>query len=365
MNTEPTQRSTRGRPLKVALITDLHFGARSDSQQFDNFFRKFYTECFFPYLEEHGIKTIFDLGDTFDRRKYINYNTLKSCKEYFFDKARELGIDIQMIPGNHDTYYKNTNNVNSPELLLSEYENVIVCEEPTEIDLDGTKILFLPWLCAENYHSTMERVKETNAKVCFGHFEFTGYDMYRGMANPHGMDPSGFRDFDLVVSGHFHHRHSRGNITYMGNPYEITWSDYDDPRGFAIFDSNDQSLEYINNPFKMFHKIYYDDTGDSCIADNFDFNSIRNSCVKLIVSKKTDYVKFDNFVDTLYQQDLTELKILEDLSEFEDEAIGEEVDLDDTMTLLKEYVDGVQTELDKEVLKNLLQSLYVEAQDLG
>ena len=60
--------------MKIALVTDLHFGARGDSVPFDNFFKKFYDDTFFPYLVEHGIKTIFDLGDTFDRRKYINFN---------------------------------------------------------------------------------------------------------------------------------------------------------------------------------------------------------------------------------------------------------------------------------------------------
>ena len=349
--------------MKVALVTDLHFGARSDSLAFDNYFRKFYEECFFPEIKARGIKTIFDLGDTFDRRKYINYNTLRSCEEYFFDACQREGIDLHMIPGNHDTYFKNTNDVNSPTLLLEEYTNITIHQEPTEIDLDGTKVLFVPWICSENYETTMAIAKESPAQVCFGHFEFSGYDMYRGMPNPHGMDPSLFDSFNLVVSGHFHHRHSRGNITYMGNPYEITWSDFGDPRGFAIFDSGDSSLEYVNNPFKMFRKIYYDDSGSDCIVDGFDFDDIRNCCVKLVVTKKTDFVKFDAFVDNLYRQDLTELKILEDLSEFEDEAVGEDIDLEDTMTLLKDYVDGVNTDLDKDRLKNVLQNLYVEAQD--
>ena len=285
--------------MKVALVTDTHFGARSDSLAFDAYFAKFYDECFFPYLEKEGIKTICHLGDIFDRRKYINFNTLKSCKRYFFGKAQELGIEIHMVPGNHDTYFKNTNDVNSPNLLLGEYNNIILYEEPTEIMLDRHKVLYLPWICGENYDRTMAKIKETNAKTCFGHFEFAGYDMLPGMPNLHGMDSNAFASFDLVVSGHFHHRHSRGNITYMGNPYEITWSDYNDPRGFAIFETIDGSLEYFNNPFRIFHKVYYDDSdfeGSNAIS-NFDFDSVSGGSVKLIVSKKTDFTRFDHFVD--------------------------------------------------------------------
>ena len=351
--------------MKVALVTDTHFGARSDSLAFDGYFAKFYDEVFFPYLVENDIKTICHLGDIFDRRKYINFNTLKSCKRYFFKQAEDLGIDIHMIPGNHDTYFKNTNDVNSPDLLLGEYNNITLYQEPTEIMLDRHKVLYLPWICGENYDRTMAKIAESDAKTCFGHFEFAGYDMLPGMPNLHGMDSNAFGSFDLVVSGHFHHRHSRGNITYMGNPYEITWSDYKDPRGFALFDTVKGDLEYVNNPFRIFHKVYYDDSdfeGSNAIS-NFDFDSVAGGSVKLIVTKKTDFSKFDSFVDKLYASNLIDLKIIEDFSEFEDEALGEDIDLEDTMTLLKEYVDVVETDLDKQRIKNLLQSLYIEAQD--
>ena len=351
--------------MKVALVTDTHFGARSDSLAFDAYFAKFYDEFFFPQLVEQDIKTICHLGDVFDRRKYINFNTLQSCKRYFFDKASSLGIDVHMIPGNHDTYFKNTNDVNSPNLLLGGYDNVTLYQEATEIMLDREKVLFLPWICGENYDETIKAIQGTDAKTCFGHFEFVGYDMLPGMPNLHGMDPSSVNMFDLVVSGHFHHRHSRGNITYMGNPYEITWSDYNDPRGFAVFDTVKRDLTYSDNPFRLFHKIYYNDNDFEGVNDisNFDFNSIVGGCVKLIVSKKTDFTRFDHFVDKLYACNLIDLKIIEDFSEFEDEALGEDIDLEDTMTLLKDYVDQVETDLDKHRVKNLLQSLYIEAQD--
>jgi len=251
--------------------------------------------------------------------------------------------------------------------LLGEYNNITLYQEPTEIMLDREKVLYLPWICGENYDRTMAKISETDAKTCFGHFEFAGYDLLPGMPNLHGMDSTIFSDFELVVSGHFHHRHSRGNITYMGNPYEITWSDYEDPRGFAVFDTVQRSLEYHNNPYKLFHKIYYDDSNFEGVnsISHFDFNRIAGGCVKLIVNNKTDFTRFDTFVDRLYQCNLIDLKIIEDFSEFEDEALGEDIDLEDTMTLLKEFVNSVETDLDKQRIKNLLQSLYVEAQDIG
>jgi len=350
--------------MKVALITDTHFGARSDSIPFDNFFAKFYTEVFFPHLEQAGIKTIIHLGDVFDRRKFINYNTLKKCREYFFDKARDLGIDVHMIAGNHDTFFKNTNEVNSLDLLLREYGNVITYSDAEEIKLDGKNLLLVPWICSGNYAETMEVVDKSNAQAVFGHFEFSGFEMYRGHKNDHGMGTERFDRFPLVCSGHFHHRSRTGNILYLGNTYEFTWSDYNDPRGYHLYDTETNEVEFHENPFKIFHKIYYDDTtGD---PNSMDLGPIVGSCVRLVVVKKTDFYKFDRFVDKLYDCNLIELKIIEDFSEFETEAMEDEkLDVEDTMTVLSDFVDTVSTDLDKDKIKNMLRTLYIEAQHVS
>lgn len=350
--------------MRIALITDTHFGARSDSIPFDNFFAKFYTEVFFPRLEQAGIKTIIHLGDVFDRRKFINYNTLKKCREYFFDKARDLGIDVHMIAGNHDTFFKNTNEVNSLDLLLREYGNVITYSDAEEIKLDGKNLLLVPWICSGNYDETMEVVDKSNAQAVFGHFEFSGFEMYRGHKNDHGMGTERFDRFPLVCSGHFHHRSRTGNILYLGNTYEFTWSDYNDPRGYHLYDTETNEVEFFENPFQIFHKIYYDDTTSD--PNSMDLGPIVGSCVRLVVVKKTDFYKFDRFVDKLYDCDLIELKIIEDFSEFEADVIEEDkMDVEDTMTVLSDFVDTVSTDLDKDKIKNMLRTLYIEAQHVS
>jgi DNA repair exonuclease SbcCD nuclease subunit len=345
---------------KVALVTDTHFGARSDSIPFDNFFRKFYDETFFPEIDRRGIKTIFHLGDCFDRRKYINFNTLSSCRDYFFSAAKQRGIEVVMIVGNHDTFFKNTNAVNSPGLLLNDYDNVTAYSGHVENNVDGTSILQMPWICTDNYDECMKAIKVSNSQVLFGHFEIAGFQMYKGHENDEGFDPKLFEKFDLVCSGHFHHRSSKGNITYLGNPYEMTWADYDDARGFHIFDTGTRELEFIQNPNNIFTKIYYDDTKDFGYgAENF-----ADKHIKLIVVNKTDYYKFDQFVDSIYKANPLELKIVEDMSEFEAQALGDEpVDVEDTLTLLSQYVDAIETEADKDKIKTLMKTLYVEAQN--
>lgn len=345
--------------MKIAILTDTHFGARNDSTQFDTFFKKFYDEVFFPYLEQHQIKTVFHLGDVFDRRKYINFNTLRSCKNYFFEPLNNLGAEMYVIPGNHDTYYKNTNDVNSLDLLLREYANVHVIQRCQEMNFGGTDFSFIPWLCSDNYDSTMDFIKRHKG-VCMAHFEISGFDMYRGAKNDGGMDRKVLSHYDMVMTGHFHHRSTDDNVYYLGSPYEFIWSDFDDPRGFHIFDTKTQELTFIENPNKIFHKIYYDDRKPLP-----DPSQYAKSCVKVIVANKQDYTKFDKFIEALYINEVVELTIHEDFSEFESEALADEkVNIEDTMTLLSEYVDAIESERDKERLKTLLKTLYVEAQNL-
>ena len=264
-----------------------------------------------------------------------------------------------MIVGNHDTYYKNTNNVNSPELLLQDFLNVSVYSKPKTITIGGRDILVLPWICTDNYEESLKHIEETTAKVCFGHLELEGFQMWKGQENKEGFDPKLFRNFDLVCSGHFHHRHTKGNITYLGNPYEMFWNDFEDQRGFHIFDTETLELEFIKNPFTMFEKVYYDDTQTTPNVDNY-----KDKVVKLIVVNKNDHTAYDKFLDKLYKVNPIEVKIVEDFSEFESDLLDDEdVDITDTLTLVSQYVDALETDVDKERLKTLMKTLYVESQD--
>ena len=133
--------------MKIALLTDTHFGARGDNSALDKYFAKFYNEVFFPYIDKHEIKQIIHLGDIFDRRKYINFQTLESCKKYFFDEIGKRDLKLDIIVGNHDIFYKNTNDVNSlQELINDRYKKIHLYPEAQEVVFDGLPILFMPWI---------------------------------------------------------------------------------------------------------------------------------------------------------------------------------------------------------------------------
>ena len=345
--------------MKVAIITDQHFGARNDSIAFLDFFEKFYDNTFFPALDANSIDTVLVLGDTFDRRKYVNFYALDRAKKMFFDKLEERGIRVHMLAGNHDTYYKNTNEVNSPDLLLVEYGNIDVISKPEMIVIDGTSICMMPWICPENYQESLDHITNTKAEICMGHFEIAGFAMHRGMESNDGLAKETFQKFDLVFSGHYHHRSSDKHIHYLGNPYELTWQDYNDPRGFHLFDLSTRELEFICNPYRMFERIEYNDKDQEPI--DLDALELEQKYVKLVVVNKNDFYKFDKFIQKLYNKGCHEIKIIEDMSEFQEGEIGEEINLEDTLSVLSHYVDSIETDVDKEQIKTYMRTLYTEA----
>jgi DNA repair exonuclease SbcCD nuclease subunit len=343
--------------LKVALITDQHFGARGDSVQCLDYYQNFYDNIFFPTLHERDISTILILGDTFDRRKYVNFNTLARSKQIFFDKAERANIKIVMIAGNHDTYFKNTNEINSPSLLLAEYTNIEIIDEPKTLDVNGYDVCFLPWICTDNYENSMKEIEDTKAKFCMGHLEISGFVMYRGAESHGGLSASIFDKFNKTFSGHYHHRSSQGSIHYLGNPYELTWQDYNDPRGFHIFDLFSEELEFIQNTYTMFVRQEYDDTLDLIS----DFSIFTDKYVKIIVVNKTNHYKFDQFVTSVYKSNPQDVKIIEDFSEFSEGQIDETINLEDTSSVLMNYIESLETEVDKDKIKSFMKTLYTEA----
>ena len=352
--------------MKIALITDQHFGGKQDSQNFLNYIETFYREQFFPYLSENNIQNVIDLGDTFDRRKFVNFNTLNQVRQFYFDVYYERDIKLHSIVGNHSTYYRNTNSVNSSELLYGHYDNVSTYASPETIHVGDIDIDLIPWINTENYDETIKFIEKSKSQIALGHLEIAGFAMYKGYTAEAGIPKDLFKGYEIVCSGHYHHKSSKDNVHYLGAPYEITWSDYDDPRGFHVFDTETRQLEYIRNRFRLFEKIYYDD-------ENTDYSKVdagyyKNKIVKLIVENKTKLNQFEDFVDRLYKSELTDLTILEDLSEYTmryNDDTEADIEIGNTSEFLKEYVDGMSTDDtqddEKSKIKKLLQVIYDEA----
>jgi len=340
--------------MKIAIITDTHYGARKGADYIHSYFKNFYDNIFFPYLEKNNIDTIIHMGDVFDSRKSIDYQSLEWSKRVVFEPLKKY--KVHAITGNHDAYYKNTNKVNSPELLLKDYDNIITYSKPTEINIGGLDILLLPWINSENFEESKEFIDNSKSKIAMGHLEINGFKATRGHMMEDGMDVSIFSKFEKVYSGHFHTRSTDGKIYYLGNPYEMYWNDVNDKRGFHIFDTETLIHTPIDNPYKLFYNIYYEDTPHQ----TFDSTEYTNKLVKVIVRKKTNTKQFEKFIDKLYSSNVQDLKIIENFvfQENENFEIDEE---ENTLSILNRYIDESEFEYDKNIIKGIFQDLYRQA----
>lgn len=354
--------------MKIAIVTDMHIGVRGDSKVFLDHQERFFSNVFFPYLDEHDIKVVFDLGDTFDRRKFINYNSLKRGKEFFFDELAKRNIQYHALVGNHTTYYTNTNDINSMDLLLREYDNFTLYEnEAVELQMGSTKFLMTPWINRNNLDSVLATIESTDAQVLMGHLEVKGFEMMKGTVCTHGLDMSVFNNFEAVYSGHFHHPSKYSNIEYLGAPYEMTWSDYEGRRGFHVFDTETKDLTRVENPYRIFHKIDYDDE-DMSVDDinSLDMSMLEDTYIKVIVKNRTNAYLYDLFMNKLSESGAVDIKSIDDSMNLEN--VGAEEILDetkDTKEILHQYIDSLDTTVDKQKVKSLVNELYFEALNLG
>lgn len=340
--------------MKIAIITDTHFNFKKGNKVFHEYFEKFYKEVFFPTLKKYKIDTVIHMGDMFDNRKATDYWSIDWTKRVILEPLKKYNVHV--ILGNHDIFYKNTTKLNSPMLLLNNYKNIKVYENPNSVNINGKDFLFIPWITPEGEQETLQAIQNTQARVCLGHLELSGFYVNKGNFQQHGRDKNIFNKFDRVFSGHYHTRNDDGKIFYLGNPYQLYWSDYNDKRGFTIFDTETLEITPVDNPFEMFKICNYDEDD---IQEELD--QYQGCIVKLIIKNKTDQKKYEKFLDKLIKEQPYELKIIEQIKFNSDFDADEIVKNEDTLSLLKKYVDESEIKLNKSRIKDLIQSIYQES----
>jgi hypothetical protein len=271
------------------------------------------------------------------------------------------------LVGNHDTYYRNTLEVNGiaqsfSDLIQSGKMRLFDRPEETEAGL------IIPWVCADNHDEVYSAVEKSASRFCFGHFELSGYDMYRGMPCEHGANPDFLGRFEQVYSGHFHTHSRKRNICYVGTPYDIIWSDASDPKFVMLLDTEavgEARETWFENESKLHHKILLDSSkvNRSQLAD-MNFFYLKDKFVKLIImngdrpdvieaiSKAIRAVEPNSFtiVDSTSLNSTDEVQALEKISHKDPlTALLDEIDSKFSMdqnkaNRLKSYANEIYTE---------------------
>lgn len=338
--------------MKCIILNDTHFGYKADSPIVLEYFLSFFETQLFPYLKKNNIKTIFHLGDIFDRRKYINFKTLSEVRKRFFEPLQNNQIKCIAICGNHDTYYRNNNNVNSLKELVSQYSNWEIYSEPTEINLSSACVALVPWINPENEEKSAEFISNTTCSLLFGHLELFGFQSMRGVFVEQGYDPKHFDKFEYVLSGHYHVKSSRDNIHYLGTQYQMAFSDVWEPKGFHVFDFKDRTLSFVENPKKLFYTLDYNEDEPKKV----DYSLFKDCYVKVFIKKRTKTAAFEKYIDKFYEAGVAELAITEEVIT-NPELVAVDVHKD-TLQLLHEEIDIIN---DKSINKSVLLKIMNEA----
>lgn len=337
--------------MKIIIIGDVHAGHSKSSDIFHDYFEKSF-EYIFDYAKINNIKTIIQTGDLFDYRREVHFNTLHRANQYFLNPI--ANYDFYAVSGNHDSLFKNTNHINSLRLLLR--SGTIVDMTPKTFNFEGLSIDLYPWINANNQEVCIEFAKNSKSKIAIGHFEFACFPLSPGNEAETGMDHRIFKNYEKVISGHYHTQSTKDNVQYTGTPYELTWVDCNDPKGFWVLDTETLELKFIKNPHTLFLRIDYVE------GMKYDFSLATGKYVKIISVEAANKKKFDAFIDAVNAAKPIDVKIIE--SSFVaavSDAVGKKVDAVSTASVIESVIDNLETSLDKSLLKNKVMSKYNEA----
>lgn len=347
--------------MKIAIIGDLHIGVKSSNEVMMRHQARFFN-FFLNELKNRGVGTIIQLGDIWDNRRQVNFRALQFAQETFFEPINDAGIELHTLIGNHDIFYRETLDINSSGLLLRPYKHIHVYDEPTTLNFEKISFDIIPWMCNDNKNICMEYMKNSKSDYCCGHFEINNFEVMKGIPYENGIDEEKFGKYKQVFSGHFHIRSHRGNITYVGTPYELTWGDYNTPKGFLIFDTETNSWEYVENPITYFYYITYDEIGG--YITNLDKMDLEDCYIKLVIRSKKEEFIYNNFINKLFKMKPADIKFVEtnfmNLNESATIMDSNKIEVKDVIDLIKDYIDGTDYDR-KDDLKAFFIDLYREA----
>ena len=324
--------------MKHLFIGDLHLGVNENDENFIQYQIKSLS-WILKTANELEVTNIHFLGDIFHNRTSLSLKAINMFNHYFSRFGDKIGM---IVVGNHDCFYKNSNQLNSVSLLANQYN---VVSDKCEVFHD---IMFVPWINKENVETLSKQMKKVKAKYCAGHFELSGFKMGKGIESQHdSIDRKFLNKFDLVISGHYHSYSHVNNICYLGTPYEMNFNDEGEDKFIGLFE--DGKLELIKNPYTYFKQVVVKSEQDILDISNLTDKKVK---VKLECDKNIQIEK--------WLQELKE-KVNCDISE-----VNEKINIDENITINKmelidvwnEFLTTTTLDVNKEEINNIFLEEY-------
>jgi hypothetical protein len=266
---------------KALYFTDVHFGRSGNNPQalLDNIE---FLDWAVDLARTRGCETFIFGGDWHDNRHSIHVSTMHAS----LDGLQKINDGFErsyFIPGNHDLFYRDRRDVSSIE-FARHLPNINILRNPKTIG----GVTFLPWLVGDEMRTLKSSLKKS--RYCFAHLEVPGFLMNAKVEmpdSPHAVQPDAFASQDLVFTGHFHMRQTKGNIVYTGNTMPFNFSDnWDDERGVMILEWG-KDPEFVSWP-------------DQPLFRTMRLSDMLNAPTKFLARKLTARVSLD--IEVSYEE---------------------------------------------------------------
>ncbi|MCK5020014.1 MAG: metallophosphoesterase [Candidatus Peribacteraceae bacterium] len=333
----------------IALLGDLHIGARNSSNYFREFFRK-NLKLIFKDMCNRGITDVYQLGDFLDSRRGINSRDITFVLFEILSWLEEYNLYLHILAGNHDLL-SSDNSDYSTLYIMRHHPNIRLHFAPSNIITSVGPVGVVPWINKDNHDASIKFIENTNAKILFGHFAIDGFKMQtNGIESKGGLSQKLFKRFDAVFSGHYHSPDIHTNIAYLGTPWHLTWADHVDTKGWYEFDG--EKLEFVEQPDSLFSIIEYDETVD------VDLSEYEGRILKVVCNERTDEKKWKKFKKAIGEIVTIDYTVIDNTVLSTKEVTIKEEDLSvDTLKSIKTYVNELE-EVETEKLTAYLSIIY-------
>jgi DNA repair exonuclease SbcCD nuclease subunit len=243
---------------KIFVLGDLHLGIRNNSVEWSDIQSSFLIDYFLQQVEEEGfdpeVDILVQVGDWNHVRESTNTRIYKLSLKIaeVFTKKFKRGVFV--ILGNHDVYYKDRTDTHSLEGFDRMYSNFKIYERPELLSINSHKFLMLPWI--EKLDELKNQIQlHKSAEYVFCHADVKGFNLTKVTKLEHGLEQSDICQFTRIYSGHIHIRQEKGNVLYVGTPYEMDRGDRGNQKGFYVLDVSGKVVteKFIPNHFSPKH----------------------------------------------------------------------------------------------------------------
>lgn len=332
---------------RIFLISDLHFGIKSNNPEWLKIQTDYFYNFFIPLVKEYKKDgdACFILGDIFDSRQSLNILVMNSCIEIFKDLGQIFAnTGVYVMTGNHDCWTKDSSQVHSLSCIAA-LENVYVYNNPEHIETDNKNLLLMPW--GMNSEEEKKFLESNSSDVLFVHTDIKEARFNAKVTVEHGNNPDTYRKHKRVYGGHIHYRQKVNNfITLIGSPYQMTRSDIGNKKGFYLLDLETYDEKFIENNYSP---EFITSNFDSLLELNHEHISaiFKNKFVDFKVSRKwLEELDIPGFVQSLNTQRSIEIIEIEEDDllniDFEFEFENEATAKFDILTLSRELINNLE-----------------------